>query len=714
MSDPTPGKSEKVLSTTCSFDCGARCLLKVHVAAGKVSRIETDERPMPSLKACARGLTQKEIVHSPDRLTHPMRRAGPRGKGEFVPISWDEAMEEISGKLRRVKETHGPASIFLMDHFGSLSPLHGTQRASRRFFACFGGCTTIWGNTSQEAAIFSSLATFGTFFTGCSRDTFLHSKLIILWGWNPLVTRFRVDTGYYLAQAKKAGTRIIGVDPRRNPTIEALADEWIPIRPGTDAAMLIAMAQVLLAEDRYDQRFIERYTIGFDRFRDYVLGKEDAAVKDPAWAEGITGVPKETIIRLAREYGTEKPAALYAGWAPGRSAYGEQYHRAASTLAAMTGNIGIPGGYVAGGSDRIPLGILARFLPLPDCPMPSVHASEIYDALIRGKAGGYPADIQLLYIVGCNLINQFLNLNKGLQALQRVPYIVVHELFLTPTARWADIILPVSHSFEREDLGQPWIGDGYFIAMPRILLPPGEARSDLAIFTELARRLGLSGYNEKTDEEWLMEFVAATPGLPHYGRLKQMGVYEIKGSKPWIAFRKEIEDPDRHPFPTPSGKIEIYSQKLADMKNPLIPPIPKYIEPWEGPRDPRAQAFPLQLVSPHAKGRANSTLDNIPALQKLNDETVWIHPRDAQARGIHSGEPVRVFNDRGALVAPAKVTDGIMPGVVSLEAGAWYRPDEKGMDHGGCVNVLTRDAKSPAGAFPCNSCLVQVEVKKDE
>jgi anaerobic dimethyl sulfoxide reductase subunit A len=242
-----------------------------------------------------------------------------------------------------------------------------------------------------------------------------------------------------------------------------------------------------------------------------------------------------------------------------------------------------------------------------------------------------------------------------------------------------------------------------------------ESKSDLEICTELAKWLGIEGYCEKTEDEWLREFWkgaadhAHTKPLIDYDELKAKGVHKIRLAEPVVAFRQEIAEPVAHPFPTPSGKIEIYSQRLADMKNPLLPPIPTYIETWESPNDPLAARFPLQFISTHIKRRIHSNMDHIPWLKECEPQMLWINSTDARSRNIKNRDMVKIFNQRGEVVIQAKVTERIMPGVVSLDEGAWYNPDTQGIDRGGCCNVLLKDEHSPAGAFCSNTCLVQVE-----
>jgi anaerobic dimethyl sulfoxide reductase subunit A len=706
-------QDDQIITTTCSYDCGGRCLLRVHIRDQKIAHISTKNRKGLHLQACPRGLAQKSVVYHSDRLTQPLKRVGARGDGKFKPVSWDQALETIAEKIQHTISKFGTESLYFVTNTGSMATLHNTPVVTRRFFGLLGRCTTTWGNPSYEGAKQSALATFGTAATGSTRDNLLASKLIILWGWNPLVTRFGPDTIPYLSQAKKVGAHIVCVDPRQNQTCHALADEWIPVKPGTDTALLTAMAYVMISEELLDYCYVEKYTHGFDKFREYVTGETDGVPKSPEWAHAICGTPVESIVKLARSYIENKPASLIAGWAPGRTAYGEQFHRAASTLSAISGNMGIDGGHSAGGADYVDMGSFVKTLPVPKTRHHKVHLARLYDALLDSKSEGKHPDCKLLYIVGCNLLNQNLNLNKGTQALKKVDFIVTHELFLTPTAKFADIVLPVKHFFEGEDIGQPFVGGPYCIYMHKVLDAPPGVKSDLDIFSKIAERLGIENDNDRTDEEWLESFIGSEPQLPDLRTLKTDGVKRFAMQRAHVAFREEIENPDKYPFPTPSGKIEIFSQRFAELDNPAIPPIPTYMPSGEGPEDPLARKYPIQLISPHSKARANSQFDNIEPIKKGADDNLWMNPTDANQRNIQNGNTVHVFNKRGRMRVAVKVTHRIMPGVASIDQGQWYAPDDRGIDSGGCANILITDRRSPAGAFPCNTCLVQIEKCSD-
>jgi len=292
--------------------------------------------------------------------------------------------------------------------------------------------------------------------------------------------------------------------------------------------------------------------------------------------------------------------------------------------------------------------------------------------------------------------------------LKTIEFVVMFEQFMTPGAKFADILLPVNTCFERNDIT---VGGatGFYGYMNKAVDSIGESKSHLEICAELAAKLGIPDYSDKSEDELLRAFVKGCDDIADYETFKKEGIHKIRLAKPHIAFKKQIDDPASNPFPTPSGKVEIYSQRLADMNDPLIPPIPKYIETWESRNDPLARKYPLQLITTHFKRRAHSQYDNIPWLRELQTQAVWINSADARVRGIKDGDMARIFNDRGEVVIPAQVTERIMPGVVDIPQGAWYNPDERGVDRGGCANVLTRDEHSPGGAFCSNTCLVQVE-----
>ncbi|MBL7209438.1 MAG: molybdopterin-dependent oxidoreductase [Dehalococcoidia bacterium] len=727
------GHDTRVIRGTTAHDCGGRCPLKFHVQNGVIVRIEGDDAEEPQqLRACLRCRAYRQFVYHPDRLKFPMRRVGVRGEGKFERISWDEALDTIAGELERVKETYGNSAIFLGVGGGCLGALHSGPVAMSKLLNMFGGHTTHYGNVSSEGCIWAVMTQYGTVMVGNSREDLLNSRLIIMWGWDPAKMISGTDTMFCLIRAREAGSKIVAVAPRYHDSAATLADQWIPVRPGTDTAMMISMAYVMIRENLQDQRFLDTYTIGFDKFKDYVVGVEDGIKKTPAWAEPITGVPAARIEQLAREYATTKPAALMDGMGPARSAMGEQFTRCAMTLAAMTGNIGIPGGHAGGGLMGLPVGHMFRAprLPVPKNPVEAgappvrgsldlnsrlvfrIHTNKMFDAMLRGKAGGYPTDIKFAWFCCNNFLNQLGNTNKAAEALEKPEFIVVPELFMTPTAKFADILLPVSIDVERNDLARPWPSGPYYLYANRVVEPLHECKSDFEIACELAPRLGILDYSDKTEDEWLREFVKMAPDMAEdiadYDKYKREGIHRVNLPEPIVAFKEQIEDPGNNPFPTPSGKIEIYSQRAADLNNPLCPPIPKYLETWEGPNDPLAKTYPLQLITDHPKVRAHSTMHNVPWLKELDPQRLSINPVDAEARDIKDGAEVIVFNSRGKVAIPAWITERIMPGVVCIFEGGWYDPDDEGIDRGGCVNALTRDEYSAGGATTMNTALVEV------
>jgi len=727
----------RIVRATSAFDCGGRCPLRLHVRGNTIVRIEGDDAVEPrQLRTCLRCRAYRQYIHHPERLMYPQKRVGRRGEGKFERISWDEALDTLAGQLKRVKDQYGNSAILLMTGGGYLASLHRGGGAAQRLLNLFGGFVTHYGNISSEGAVWASLTQYGSVMVGHSREDMLNSKLILLWGWDPARMISGTNTMYHLIRAKENGARVIAIDPRYHDTAATVADEWVPIRPGTDTAVMAAMANVIIKEKRHDQTFLDRYTVGFDRFRDYVTGIEDGIEKTPAWAADISGVPADTIVRLARTYADTKPAALMDCQGPARSAMGEQYNRCAATLCAMTGNVGRPGGSAGGGLMGIPIGHMFRSPAIPPGKNPveqkgpkikgtldirervikRIHINTLFDAILKGKKGGYPADIRMAWSMCNNYLNQTGNSNKAAKALESLEFFATQELFMTPQARYADILLPVTSTAERSDLMRPWPSGPYFMFSNRALEPMGECKDDLQIAAELARKLDIEGFETRSEEEWLQHFFDNSSDLKqHIGDFEQFkrdGIHRVDLDEPVVAFRKQIEDPDNHPFDTPSGKIEIYSQRVADIKDGLCPPIPKYLTTTEDRNDPLVKKYPLQMITPHPRNRVHSEMYKVEWLRETERHRVWINTVDARARGIKDGDAVHVYNDRGTIAITAWVTERIIPGVVSVTEGAWYDPDENGIDRGGCANTLTRDAYSGGGAAVLNTSLV--EVRKED
>ncbi|MGA2260172.1 MAG: DMSO/selenate family reductase complex A subunit [Acidobacteriota bacterium] len=733
----------RILSVVCNNNCGGRCQLRAHIKDGVVVRISaddaTDRAARPQLRPCLKGRALRNRLYHPDRLKYPMKRAGRRGAGEFERIQWDEAIKLIAENLKTVVDTSGPHSVFIHYATGDCGAINGVA-AAQRLMNLMGGYLGYYNSYSSACLRYTAPYIAGYRDTS-SYQTLLYSKLIILNGFNPAELVFETNSNYYLAKAKDAGAKVVVIDPRLTETAATFADEWLPLKPTTDTALFAAMAHVIITESLHDRLFLDKYCIGFDEehmpagipsgqsFKSHILGWSDGQAKTPEWAAPITGIEANTIRNLAREFATAKPAQLIQGLGPQRHAFGEESVRAGIVLACMTGNFGILGGGWGGGEGSRNLGLGIRGLPTGVNPVNTRIPVFLWtDAVVRGTEmtaadgvvdGPLKSNIKFIFnLAGNVLVNQHADINRTVRILQdesKVRFIVVSDHFMTPSARFADVLLPADHSLERNDIGFPWSGEKYIIFGNKVVAPPFECKHDYWWLSRVAEKLGLGNqFTEgRTEEDWLKKIITdarkSDPEFPSYEELQRTGVYR-QDPLEYVAFEKEIKDPAHHPFKTPSGKIEIFSKTLYDLHRPDIPGVPKYIPAWEGPEDPLTRKYPLQCIGPHTKRRTHSTFDETSWMEEADPQLMWISPQDAEARGISDGARTRVFNDRGILIIKARVTKRIRPGVVAIPQGAWYTPDENGVCRRGCVNILTSQKPTPlAHGNAQHTILVEVE-----
>ncbi len=760
--------------TSCAHNCGSRHMLVAHKKGNVIVRLSTDDgtyqgdafntdtEAVPQVRACLRGRSYRSRIYSPERLLYPMIRVGARGEGKFKRASWDYTLDYLAERMLHLKNTYGPTAILDQSYAGaSWGALHKSDQIEGslgRFLGIFGCRTVSWSVPSYQGTTFSSLQTFGTIEDGNEDDAFAHSKLIIMWGWNPAYTFHGGNTFYYMRLAKQRGCKFVVVDPQYTDSAAAYDAWWIPIKPNTDAAMLAAMAFHIFENNWQDQDFIDRFCLGMDQgtmppwaanmenFRDYIYGRYDGQPKTPEWAEPICGVSAADIKKLAEMYGTTKPAALKASWAPGRAAYGEQYSRMAAALQAQTGNIGVLGG----SSEGVGKGWHMESVAGPYDQYANVHAAAIksdrwahcvlnYPYVRREDVGLWPKpgpmdgvipNIRAIWWQASDWFNQLTNINKEIEAIKKLDLVVCQDSTITPSGIWADVLLPVATHFERHDVALPWYKGHYYIHRPKVIEPLGESKSDLQIFTELGFRLGFGNvfnpkatrdyfYNDDAvDEAYLSEWWETKVRHHHHVEIswdefKKRGVYKFELDEPHVAFRDQVEK--GQPFSTPSGKVEIFSTQLASVTDwkktqfgAPIPYIPKWIEPWESLNHPKAEKYPFHMITPHPRWRTHSIFNNIPWLRETYEQEVTINTKDAEGLGIKTGDAVYVWNDRGATVVPAYVTERCMPGVVVLHEGAWMDLDETGVDRSGNPDFLTADEPSPAGAFAYNTILVNM------
>ena len=726
---PVPDEEEHIINSGGLNNCGGICVIRPHVRENCVLQIESDCNPShaPQIRACVRGRGYRKTYLNPDRLRYPMRRLGERGSGKFERISWEEAVSEVADNIRRTGRLYGPGSRFVLYGTGVCGIMRpGTLM--NRLLALDGGYLDAYNSYSSACVTYISDYVYGTPNGGSSASTQLDAKLMILWAANTAETIFGPERNYYLSQLKQKGVKIIAVDPRLSQTAVAYADEWFALRPSTDAALADAMAYVIFEEGLQDQHFIDTYCFGFDEehmpegvpagesYHSYLFGVKDGIQKTPEWAEAITGIEAQRIRALAREYATTKPACIEAGFGAQRHGNGEQSARALMMLSCLTGNVGVSGGSSCANGSRINEHTpMANYLLRTRNPYPGriptflwtkaiEHGTEL-EPLKDGIKGTEKLDsnIKMLFCMASNiLINQHSNINDTIRILKddsKCEMIVCSDVFMTPSARYADLVLPATSVFEGENMISPWAGSNYYLKHNRVIRPLFGCRFEFDWLKEAAARLGL--YDDFIDgkpevSDWLKANYAyireREPELPDYETFSREGGWQFKEQIKAVGFEQEIKDPANHPFPTPSGKIEIFSKRLYDLDQPDIAAIPRYMRCPEGPEDPLREKYPLQLIGWHTRRRAHSIHDNNEWQDEVEKPGVWIHPEDAADRGIRDGEMTEVYNDRGCIRIPAVVTERIRQGVAAISQGGWFTPDKQGTDTRGSINVLTSTA----------------------
>ena len=714
---------------------------------------EHDPAPSPMLGA------MPAMVYSPLRIQRPAvrkswlekRDTNERGADGFVEVSWNEALKLVASELARVRAERGPAGLFGGSYgWSSAGRFHHARTQVRRFLFAGGGCTDQVGNYSWGAAQFILPHVIGTYEPVAGRVTDWASvagntRLILAFGGLALKNGQITSGGAgehsmekWLREARAKGIEFVVISPARTDAPAFLDAQWIPIRPNTDTALMLAMAHTLLAENRHDAAFLASHCSGFEPFRRYLAGDADGAPKSAEWASSICGVDAGTIRALARRAAGTRSLVTLA-WALQRAHRGEQPYWMAVALAAMLGQIGLPGGGFAFGHGSLNgVGNPRAELPGPEMSAgrnPAARAipvARLADMLehpggafeFNGKRDIYP-DIGLIYWAGGNPFHHHQDLNRLARAWAKPETVVVHDSWWTPTARRADIVLPATTTLERDDIGGS-SRDSYVFAMQRAIAPVGSSRNDFDIFSELAERGGYAGaYTEaRTENQWLRELWRKMRegcekkgvSLPAFNDFWDKGWVALPPpARDYVLFEDFRADPAAHPLKTPSGKIEIFSETIAAFGYDDCPPHPSWLAPAEWLGSDAAKRHPLHLITIQPPDRLHSQMDPGPLAQSnkvAGREKLRMNPADAAARGLADGDVARVRNDRGACLAGVCIDPSLMRGVAFIATGAWYDPAADGLERNGNPNVLSLDIGTSRLAQGPSALSVLVEIEK--
>ena len=699
-------------------------------------------------------------VHHLSRVARPSirrgwletRARGGRGSEEFVELPWDEALDIAAAEIDRVRRDHGNEAIYGGSYgWGSAGRFHHAQSQVHRFLNCIGGYVASFGSYSTGCAQSIMPHVFGVDFLTMLYEhqdgwhtIHEHTETLVMFGGinakNSQVSMGGVtehETAGWFDRFAAKGMRCVNVSPQRGDAPEGC--DWLAVRPASDTALMLALAHVLESEGLSDRDFLARCATGFERFRPYLMGETDGTPKSPEWAAPLCGVDPATIRELARRMATTRTLITVA-WSLQRAEHGEQPYWMSAVLAAMLGQVGLPGGGVGygygaiGGVGKSLIGLrgmtfsqlsnpVRRVIPVARIGDMLRHPGQPYD--FNGRRETYP-DIRLVYWAGGNPYHHHQDLNALHEAWQGPETIIVNEPWWTATAKRADIVFPATTPYEREDIGRSNLDD-YLFHMPQLIPPVGEARDDFEIFAGLAERLGAGETftGGRTSAEWIAQLYGEYRDLAAQDDIEVPDLETLK-ARNWVQlpiraegpnrtlFAPFREDPAAAPLGTPSGKIEIFSDTIAGFGYDDCPGHPVWLPPseWLGEATPEA---PLHLVSPQPGDKLHSQLESALADREgARPETLLIHPDDATARGLRTGDLVRVFNRRGACRARARVSDDILPGVVALPTGAWYGDPGGNIDPDGNPNVLTRDVGTSRLGQGCSAHTALVDVARLE